>query len=160
MDDKNTCEIKYQIDNVNIYDKSQWNNILEFFIKYTEKFRKSIDPFLFKYFNKTPVETIIEQPDTTIIVPKEKQNMRFLDAAIKILLDNGNKPMSANDIWKEISKQKLVETNGKTPWASLNTIILYGCINSPINPEQLKKRTRKKIKIFLILLEINHILLN
>jgi len=74
--------------------------------------------------------------------------MKFLDAAIKILLDNDNTSMSVREIWEEISKQKLVETTGKTPWASLNTIILYGCVNSPIDPNQLKKEPERNKNIF------------
>lgn len=74
--------------------------------------------------------------------------MTFLEAAIKVLYDNGNIPMSHMEIWDIINKQKLVESNGKTPWASLNTIILYSCVNSPIDPKYLDKTSDKTRNIF------------
>jgi hypothetical protein len=51
--------------------------------------------------------------------------MTFLEAATEILKQNGNQPMSSREIWNKISEQNLVSTLGKTPWASLNTILLY-----------------------------------
>lgn len=51
--------------------------------------------------------------------------MTFLEAAIQILKENGNQPMKSKEIWSEISKKSLVKTSGKTPWASLNTIMLF-----------------------------------
>lgn len=60
-----------------------------------------------------------------IIKTFNPQNMTFIEAAIKILSDNGNQPLSAKEIWDRISERNLVKTNGKTPWASLNTIMIY-----------------------------------
>jgi len=57
--------------------------------------------------------------------------MTFIEAAKYILEKNGNKPMPSSDIWKEISDLKLVTTTGKTPAASLNTIILGQCKDTP-----------------------------
>lgn len=51
--------------------------------------------------------------------------MTFLETATKILKDNNNQPMSSRDILDSIEKQSLVHTKGKTPWASLNSIMLY-----------------------------------
>lgn len=51
--------------------------------------------------------------------------MTFIEAAIEILRQNGNQPMKSRDIWNKISEQNLIKTNGKTPWASLNTKLLY-----------------------------------
>jgi hypothetical protein len=50
--------------------------------------------------------------------------MTFIEAAIEILKQNGNQPMNAKEIWNKISEQSLLKTNGKTPWASLNTILI------------------------------------
>jgi len=50
--------------------------------------------------------------------------MTFIEAATEILRQNGNQPMSAREIWKKISEQNLVKTSGKTPWATLNTMLL------------------------------------
>jgi hypothetical protein len=58
--------------------------------------------------------------------------MTFIDAAKFILEEFGNKPMSNKEIWDEIDKRNLVRTGGKTPWASLNTIILNDCVDSPV----------------------------
>lgn len=57
----------------------------------------------------------------------------FIDAAKFILNEFENKPMSSREIWEEIEKRELVKTIGKTPQASLNTIILNDCINTPVN---------------------------
>lgn len=46
--------------------------------------------------------------------------MTFIEAAIQILKENGNKPMLSSEIWLEIENQKLVNTNGKTPGSTLN----------------------------------------
>jgi len=56
--------------------------------------------------------------------------MTFSEAAIKILRDNKNLPMSSKDIWSEIEKIGLIKTNGKTPWATLNAILICSDINS------------------------------
>jgi hypothetical protein len=55
--------------------------------------------------------------------------MTFLEASTKILKDNNNQPMSSRDIWEEIEKQSLVQTKGKTPWATLNASMLQSTIN-------------------------------
>jgi hypothetical protein len=51
--------------------------------------------------------------------------MTKLEAAIEVLKQNGNQPMSAKEIWSKISEKNLVKTNGKTPGASLSTTLLY-----------------------------------
>lgn len=58
--------------------------------------------------------------------------MTFIEGAKFILEDLGNKPMTSKEIWDEIDKRNLVRTGGKTPWASLNTIILNDCVDSPV----------------------------
>lgn len=58
--------------------------------------------------------------------------MTFIDAAKLILNEFGNKPMTSREIWDEISKRNLVKTGGKTPWISLNTLILSDCVDSPV----------------------------
>jgi len=56
--------------------------------------------------------------------------MTFSEAAIKILKDNKNLPMSSNDIWVQIENQNLIKSEGKTPWATLNAILICADINS------------------------------
>jgi len=75
IENKKACEIKYQLNGVNIYDKTQWGKIINFFITNTENFRKSIDPFLFRYHNLKQKNEQIIKPDqpTTIIIPKERE---------------------------------------------------------------------------------------
>lgn len=51
--------------------------------------------------------------------------MTFLEAAIEVLKSNGNQPMKSREIWNKISESKLIRSGGKTPWASLSTILLY-----------------------------------
>lgn len=62
----------------------------------------------------------------------EYKNMTFIGAAKKILIDCGNLPLTSNQIWEKIKENGLVNTNGKTPWASLNTILLTHSQNSPV----------------------------
>ena len=49
--------------------------------------------------------------------------MNFTKAAIRILKDNTNSPLSAKEIWAQIEKRGIIESKGKTPWATLNTIL-------------------------------------
>jgi len=56
--------------------------------------------------------------------------MTFKDAAVQVLTNNQNKPLSASEIWDEIERLGLVQSNGKTPSASLHTRLLYYSDNS------------------------------
>jgi len=47
--------------------------------------------------------------------------MTFVEAAIEILRQNNNDPLSPIEIWDRMCKLQLVHTNGKTPWATLDT---------------------------------------
>ena len=58
--------------------------------------------------------------------------MTFLDAAKLILSENGNKPMTCNEIWNIISERNLVKTGGKTPRQSLLVVLLSDSVDSPI----------------------------
>jgi len=71
--------------------------------------------------------------------------MTFIEGAIFILEKNGNKPMTSNDIWKEISDLGLVDTKGKTPAASLNTIMLMQCLNTPMSLNEYQLKTNRAI---------------
>jgi hypothetical protein len=72
--------------------------------------------------------------------------MTFIDAAKQILIENNNLPMSPKEIWSKISEKKLVSTSGKTPQASLSTIMLYSSKDSPCN-----EKDQYKIKYFEII---------
>lgn len=67
------------------------------------------------------------------VLETEFNKMTFTDAAKFILEEFSNKPMTSREIWDEIKKRNLVKTNGKTPWATINTIILNDCLDSPVN---------------------------
>lgn len=58
--------------------------------------------------------------------------MNFIEAAKFILNEFENKPMTSKEIWNEIDSRNLVKTVGKTPWASMNTILLSDCVDSPV----------------------------
>jgi hypothetical protein len=64
--------------------------------------------------------------------------MTFIDAAKFILNEFGNKPMTSKEIWNEIEKRDLVRTGGKTPSASLSTVILNDCVDSPVKGNKSK----------------------
>jgi hypothetical protein len=61
-----------------------------------------------------------------------KTDNTFLSAAISVLKSSENLPMSAKEIWTEIEKEGIYKTTGKTPAASLSTIMLGASINSKI----------------------------
>ena len=54
----------------------------------------------------------------------------FISASINVLKFFENKPMSAKEIWDHIEKNGIYKTSGKTPAASLNTIMSGSSINS------------------------------
>lgn len=64
--------------------------------------------------------------------------MTFIEAANEVLRSNGNIPMSANEIWAEIERLGLYKTDGKTPWASLNTKMLSASDNTTIKQKHKK----------------------
>ena len=64
--------------------------------------------------------------------------MTFIEGAKLVLTQKGNIPMSPSEIWTECIKLKIVKTGGKTPSASMRTILMCQSINSPI------KHTRAK----------------
>jgi hypothetical protein len=68
----------------------------------------------------------------------EKEEYTFTTAAIKVLKNNSNNPMSAREIWDEIEKKNLYTTTGKTPAASLSTIMLSSSSNSNIKQKSKK----------------------
>lgn len=61
---------------------------------------------------------------------KNLSDFTFLTASIKVLKDFENNSMSAKEIWSEIEKTGIYKTDGKTPAASLNTIMSGASINS------------------------------
>lgn len=74
----------------------------------------------------------IENNKDFILNETIEKGMTFIDGAKFILERNLNKPMTAKEIWDEISIDNLVKSDGKTPQASLNTIILNNCVDSPV----------------------------
>jgi hypothetical protein len=62
--------------------------------------------------------------------------MTFIEAANEVLRRNGNIPMSSSEIWSEIEKFGIYKSDGKTPWASLNTIMLGASDNTTIKQKQ------------------------
>ena len=49
--------------------------------------------------------------------------MTYLEAAIKILTETGNQPLSVREIWYKISEQNLIKSKSKKPWNSLNKFL-------------------------------------
>lgn len=80
----------------------------------------------------------IDDNKNIILDQKIEPGMTFHGAAKLILEEFGNKPMSANEIWSEIEKRRLVKTGGKTPAASLTTIILNDSVDSPVKSSNSK----------------------
>lgn len=94
------------------------------------------------------------------IFEKKQVEMTFIEAAITILKKFNNKPLSSSEIWKRIEEEKLLYSEGKTPWATLNTILLTNSDNSNIkkrskNPILTIEENSKPLKFSLILNEID-----
>ena len=88
-------------------------------------------PFLFDTFDN--LYKFVDDNKDSILNEVIEPGMTFVDAAKFILEELGNKPMTSNEIWDEINNRRLVRTNGKTPAATLSTIILNDCVNSTVN---------------------------
>lgn len=72
--------------------------------------------------------------------------MTFIEAAKTVLESNGNKPMSSREIWEQIKLENLVDTKGKTPHLSMNSILCGNSKNlEEITPGR-KSRTKGEIK--------------
>ena len=72
--------------------------------------------------------------------------MTFIEAAKKVLSDNGNKPLTSREIWDSIEKDGLVKTSGKTPHLSMNSILCgYSSNLEEIVPDR-KPRTESEVK--------------
>jgi hypothetical protein len=63
-------------------------------------------------------------------ITSKNEDHTFISASIQVLKDFENKPMSAKEIWDYIEKLGIYKTTGKTPSASLNTILSGSSINS------------------------------
>lgn len=72
--------------------------------------------------------------------------MTFIEAAKKVLEDNGNKPMTSREIWNEISSKNLIESKGKTPHLSMNSILCGNSKNlEEVTPDR-QARTKSEVK--------------
>ena len=72
--------------------------------------------------------------------------MTFIEAAKTVLENNGNKPMSSREIWEQIKLNNLVDTKGKTPHLSMNSILCGNSKNlEEITPDR-KSRNKGEIK--------------
>lgn len=76
--------------------------------------------------------------------PDKSKKMTFLVACQFVLKQNDNRPMNANEIWEEIKKQNLVNTNGLTPWDTINAQMILYSTNSTA-------KNKKKNSIFQII---------
>jgi hypothetical protein len=59
--------------------------------------------------------------------------MTFIEAASKILIDEGNMPMTPKDIWSKICERNLYTSKGKSPAATLTTVILRSSTNRNVS---------------------------
>lgn len=59
-----------------------------------------------------------------------ESKLTFVQAAEIVLKQNGNKPMTAQEIWDQISSQNLVQSTGATPWSTLRSDLETNSINS------------------------------
>lgn len=66
-------------------------------------------------------------------VEQGESSHTFQSAAIEILKQNGNNPMTAKEIWAEVESKGLYKSKGQTPELSMTTILLASSINSNIS---------------------------
>jgi hypothetical protein len=78
---------------------------------------------------------------------ESSDSITFIDAAVLTLKENGNKPMSAKEIWDYISKNDIIISKGKTPWITLNTVMSRFSKNTKLDLT-LQNRNPDKIEIF------------
>lgn len=81
---------------------------------------------------------------------ESSDSITFIDAAVLTLKENGNKPMSAKEIWDYISKNDIIMSKGKTPWITLNTVMSRFSKNTKLDLT-LQNRNPDKIEIFEII---------
>ena len=101
-----------------------------------------VGPFYTTYEDFQQVLNFFEENKQVILddISREKENedYTFITAAIRVLKEHNNQSMSAREIWSEIEKNKLYTTTGKTPVASLNSIMLGSSSNSNITNKSKK----------------------
>lgn len=56
--------------------------------------------------------------------------MTFNEAILKVFDNDTSLELSSSEIWELISKKTSFKSNGKTPQATLNTLMLYNSVNS------------------------------
>jgi len=105
-----------------------YNHLLKSYLKGPFTFSNLDELYLFINETKLLIESDFN----------ETSSETFITAAVKILKSNNNLPMSAREIWSEIEKNKLYKTTGKTPVASLTTIMLGSSSNSNITNKSKK----------------------
>jgi len=74
-------------------------------------------------------DDIIDSKENIVIESSEAEHT-FLSAAIQVLKDNKNNPMTSKEIWEEIQSKDLYKSSGKTPHATLNAILGEHSVNS------------------------------
>jgi hypothetical protein len=98
LDDKKGCRIKYRLSPINAYDKSNWNDVMNFFITYFPKFEKTFKPYINQINNilLTDVKRVsdfIEKPiEKSVINPFGGESTKNSDkntSAICVLGESG-----------------------------------------------------------------------
>ena len=86
------------------------------------------------------IQDVSDEDDNKIIEKK----MTFLFACQFVLKQNDNRPMNSHEIFEEIKKKNLVNTNGLTPQATINAQMILYSINTIA-------KNKKKNSIFQII---------
>lgn len=146
----NYCFALYNKDHKSQSDGSQIlldfnNGLIKYGIWNEPQKEYLVGPFEMEHneFNITDFYKFVDDNKDRILEEKITPKMTYIDASKLVLEQNKNIPMSSNEIWKEIEKQKLVSTTGSTPWASLNTILLGASVNSTLKDKNPKHQEFK-----------------
>lgn len=132
---------------------SQSDGLQLFFSFYKGKFTYGIYHHVKQQYLIGPIDFVdvdglfdfVNENKNLILEEEIRQKMTFVEAAKYVLEQNGNSPMTSVEIWNEISKLRLVATAGKTPQASLNSIVTAHSVNlEKVAPE---RQARKKFEI-------------
>ena len=98
LDDKKGSRIKYRLSPINAYDKSNWNDVMDFFITYFPKFEKTFKPYISQINNMLLTDVkkasdFIEKPiEKSVINPFGGESTKNSDkntSAICVLGESG-----------------------------------------------------------------------
>jgi hypothetical protein len=91
-------------------------------------FDTSLVDDIYKFIDENK-NIILDEKISPILTDSEKDHT-FISASIQVLKKFENIPMTAKEIWDHIEKTGIYKTDGKTPAATLNSLMSSSSVNS------------------------------